>query len=452
MPTLVLLNRPLALSLGLDAEALEAPPHCGVFSGNLIPTGAKPVAQNYAGHQFGHFTLLGDGRAVLLGEHLCPDGKQVDIHLKGAGLTPYSRRGDGRASLGPMLREFIISEAMHALGIPTTRSLAVATTGEQVFRHGVEPGAMLTRVASSHLRVGTFQFATAHGGTALLSELVNFAISKHRIGREGDDSPPALQLLRHCVDGQAALVASWMLVGFIHGVMNTDNMAISGETLDFGPCAFMDTYHSAAVFSSIDHHGRYAYGNQPEIALWNLTRLAESLLPGLDPDRTTAIALAESVLADFSARYAKAWSAGMRAKLGLIQAEPEDTGLFESLLAAMQEDQLDYTRTFRQLARLPSLAASPTLARWLPGWHQRLERQGLPMETVQSLMDSHNPAVIPRNHIVENVLASAVEGDLLPLQELLDALQNPYSDPANIEFTQPPSKDFQLQYQTFCGT
>jgi len=453
-PKLVILNRALAESLGLDADVLESPPHSQVFSGSVVPLGARPIAQAYAGHQFGHFTLLGDGRAMLLGEHLCPDGRRVDIHLKGSGLTAYSRRGDGRASLGPMLREFIISESLHALGIPTTRSLAVALTGEEIFRSGIEAGAVLTRVASSHIRVGTFQWAAAHGDVVSLHALVRYAVARHLPKGDGADpeNSAALRLLDFCVASQAKLIASWMLVGFIHGVMNTDNMAVSGETLDFGPCAFMDTFNPRTVFSSIDHHGRYAYANQPEIALWNLTRLAEALLGAIHPDHVTALAQAERSLQRFPQCYADAWSSGMRCKLGLQRAETGDADLFESLLEAMEHDQLDYTRTFRHLPRIHPQEASPKLARWLLRWRERLGRQALSAHDVQAIMDRHNPAVIPRNHQVENALAAASMGDLAPMKRLLNALAEPFSDSAPDDLCQPPPRDFEENYQTYCGT
>jgi uncharacterized protein YdiU (UPF0061 family) len=355
-----------------------------------------------------------------------------------------------------MLREFIISESLHALGIPTTRSLAVALTGEEIFRSGIEPGAVLTRVASSHIRVGTFQWAAAHGGGTSLQALVRYAVARHLPGDDGanadPETPAALRLLDFCVDSQARLIASWMLVGFIHGVMNTDNMAVSGETLDFGPCAFMDTFNPRTVFSSIDHHGRYAYGNQPEIALWNLTRLAEALLEAIHSDHVTALALVERSLQRFSQRYADAWSAGMRSKLGLLQAEPGDADLFESLLEAMEEDQLDYTRTLRNLPRIHPQEATPKLARWLLRWRERLERQELSADDVRAIMDRHNPAVIPRNHQVENALAAATVGDLAPLKRLLNALAEPFSESAPDDLCQPPPRDFERNYQTYCGT
>lgn len=456
-PHLVVLNRALAVDLGLEPDLLTASPHNGLFSGSWLPNEVRPLAQRYAGHQFGHFTILGDGRAMLLGEHLCPDGRRVDIHLKGAGTTPCTRRGDGRATLGPMLREFLISEAMHALGIPTTRSLAVAMTGESCFRHGMEPGAMLTRVASSHLRVGTFQFAAVQGDPALLGTLVQYAFSRHvecaqTATEDRSASSAALRLLQHCVASQAELIAAWMLVGFIHGVMNTDNMAISGETIDYGPCAWMNTYEPTTVFSSIDHHGRYAYANQPEIALWNLTRLAESLLPVLADDRDEAMRLAEVTLNEFPARYAKAWSAGMRAKLGLEEAVAGDSDLVESLLETMREEQLDYTNTFRTLPEMEVHDASPKLARWLLRWHQRLGIEGKTPQQAKLRMAACNPAVIARNHLVESALGDAVAGDFAKFHRLLEVLSQPYQMPTDPTFCEPSGPEYDRHYQTFCGT
>src|SRR5690625_2787683 len=346
-PKLVKLNASLADALGLDVQALTVYA-AHIFSGNELPDQAKPLAQAYAGHQFGSFTMLGDGRAILFGEQITPQGERFDISFKGSGRTPYSRGGDGRAVLGPMLREYMISEAMHGLRIPTTRSLAVVTTGEQVYREAAESGAVLTRVARSHLRVGTFQYAANCGSIADLRTLTDYALTRHDSVPEATDER-ALHLLRQVMKRQASLVAQWQLVGFIHGVMNTDNMTISGETIDYGPCAFMDTYDPATVFSSIDRNGRYAYGNQPQIAAWNLARFAESLLPILHTEETQAIKLAEEALKHFPDLFHQAWYEGMRAKLGLFHEEPEDQQLIHTLLKAMEEAKADYTNTFRAL-------------------------------------------------------------------------------------------------------
>ncbi|HTO03268.1 MAG TPA: YdiU family protein, partial [Opitutus sp.] len=347
-PRLVVLNRPLAERLGLDADALASNDGAAIFAGNRLPPGSVPLAQAYAGHQFGHFTPLGDGRAILLGEQITPRGERFDIQLKGSGPTPYSRRGDGRAALGPMLREYIISEAMHGLGIPTTRSLAVAATGESVYRESALPGAVLTRVAASHLRVGTFQWAAAAGDETAVRALVDYTVGRHYPELSGAENR-ARALLGVVIERQAALIARWLLVGFVHGVMNTDNMAISGETIDYGPCAFIDVYDPVTVFSSIDRNGRYAYGNQPAIAQWNLTRFAETLLPLFDLVEERAVEIATEALAAFSERYQHHWLAGMRRKLGLFTDEPGDRALIESLLTWMQNSKSDFTNSFAGL-------------------------------------------------------------------------------------------------------
>ncbi len=348
-PHLVLLNRPLAEHLGLDPATLGAPENAGWFTGNTLPPGASPIAQAYAGHQYGHFVILGDGRAILIGEQLTPRGERFDIQLKGSGRTPFSRRGDGRAALGPMLREYIISEAMHALGIPTTRSLAVAVTGEPVFRETTLPGAVLTRVAASHIRVGTFEWAAARNDLDALRALVDYTLQRHYPELK-DAEHPVPALLQAVIERQAALIARWQLVGFVHGVMNTDNMALSGETIDYGPCAFMDAYNPATVFSSIDHHGRYAYGNQPSIAHWNLSRLASALLPLMHEDEKEAVNMANEILRTFPNHFGAHWLAGLRAKLGLFNEEPDDEALANDLLGAMQEHGGDFTNTFRDLS------------------------------------------------------------------------------------------------------
>ena len=448
-PRLVLLNRPLARSLGLNPDLLEIP---AVFAGNEIPAGAEPIAQAYAGHQFGHFTNLGDGRAALLGEHLVPDGQRFDIQLKGSGRTPFSRGGDGRAALGPMLREYLISEAMHALGIPTTRSLAVATTGEDVFRTEILPGAVLTRIAASHIRVGTFQYAAAHEDLVALRALADHTLSRHFPELDREETR-YFGFFEAVMDRQASLIAKWLHFGFIHGVMNTDNMTLSGETIDYGPCAFMDHYDPNTVFSSIDRQGRYAYGKQPEIARWNLARLAETLLPLLHEDSDTAIDLANEALGSFEDRFRGYWLAGMRAKLGLFTAEKEDSALVQGLLDWMEKSRMDFTNTFRSLGD-PSVPAFPEGE--FPGWHERwtarLSRQPQSPAEVAACMGSHNPSVIPRNHKVEEALAAASDhGDLSMLGNLLEVLTNPFVANPPAEFTSPAPQGG-AAYQTFCGT
>ena len=447
-PRPVILNRLLATTLGLEPDLLET----AVFAGNEIPDGALPIAQAYAGHQFGHFTNLGDGRAVLLGEHLAPDGKRFDIQLKGSGRTPFSRGGDGRAALGPMLREYIISEAMHALGIPTTRSLAVVATGEEVIRTGLLPGAVLTRIAASHIRVGTFQYAAAQDDLAALQALADYTLHRHFPELDHGDSR-YFEFLQAVIDRQASLIAKWLHVGFIHGIMNTDNMALSGETIDYGPCAFMDHYDPNTVFSSIDQHGRYAYGKQPEIARWNLARLAETLLPLLHKDEQTAIDLANEALGAFEERFRGYLLEGMRAKLGIFNAEAADAGLVQDLLDWMEQNQTDYTNTFR---RLGEMAAPPFHDAAFPQWHERwttrLTRQPQSLTDAAELMRSNNPSVIPRNHKVEEALAAASDhGDMSVTERLLAALENPYAPGPSAEFTSPPPPGGP-NYQTFCGT
>ncbi|HSM28313.1 MAG TPA: YdiU family protein [Thioalkalivibrio sp.] len=477
-PVLVLLNRSLADELGLDAEALQGPDAQQMLGGNLQGPGSEPIAQAYAGHQFGHFTLLGDGRAHLLGEHLAPDGRRVDIQLKGSGPTPYSRRGDGRAALGPMLREYLISEAMHGLGIPTTRSLAVVATGERVFREEALPGAVLTRVADSHIRVGTFQYAAALDAgmdvpgqkgsrtdgadeTRFTRALADYTLRRHYPERAERPTRYA-DLLDAVIDRQAALIANWMRVGFVHGVMNTDNMTLSGETIDYGPCAFMDHYDPATVFSSIDRQGRYAFANQARIGQWNLARLAETLLPLLNPEAETALALAEEAIGRFPSRFSAHWHAAMRAKLGLANEEPGDEALSDSLLEWMQRTGADYTNTFRDLSAPAAITSpasvnaafgDPEFQSWHTRWRERLYRQPDTPEDALERMRAANPAVIPRNHRVEAALAAAVEtGDLGPARRLLGALIDPYDARLDdSEYRQPPAPE-QRVYQTFCGT
>ena len=442
-PRLLVLNEPLAAELGLDAQWLRSDDGVRFLTGTALPDGAKPVAQAYAGHQFGSYSpRLGDGRALLLGEI---DGR--DLHLKGSGRTPFARGGDGLAAVGPMLREYVISEAMHALGIPTTRSLAVIATGRSIVRENLAPGAVLARVAASHLRVGSFQFARATGDEGLLRRLAGHALTRHH-----QDAGDALGLFRAVVDAQADLIARWMLSGFIHGVMNTDNMTISGETIDYGPCAFMDAFDPSTVFSSIDHGGRYAYGNQPTIAQWNLARLAEAMLPLFDDDQDAAITKATEALAGFRPRYAAATLAGFRAKLGLRQA---DAALAEDLLSLLQTHRTDFTSFFRKLAATARQAPGETageaageelapFADWIKRWRA--------LDPDPDAMDRVNPIYIPRNHLVEQALAAATDDDLAPLRALLDAVTAPFDErPGLARFAEPAPPDFGT-YRTFCGT
>jgi serine/tyrosine/threonine adenylyltransferase len=454
-PRLLAFNRPLAAALGLDPDALAGADGAAIFAGNVLPDGGRPIAQAYAGHQYGHFTALGDGRAILLGEQVTPAGDRVDIQLKGAGPTRFSRRGDGRAALGPMLREYIISEAMHALGIPTTRSLAVVTTGEPVYRESALEGAVLTRVAASHIRVGTMQWAAAHPDTGAARALADYVIGRHYPGLS-DAQEPYLALLQAIIARQAALIAQWQLVGFVHGVMNTDNMALSGETIDYGPCAFMDAYHPGTVFSSIDQGGRYAYGNQPAIAQWNLARLAEAMLPLFDADADRAVARATEVLAGFSVLFERHWLDGMQAKLGLFAPEPDDAVLANDLLDVMQRRSADFTNTFRRLtAGRPATAAADAESEWA-AWHRRWEaRRGRQPQTAAesaALMRQHNPAVIPRNHNVEAALAAATTThDLSVMDRLLSVLSTPYDHDRDLPAFSEPGPD-DGPYRTFCGT
>lgn len=453
-PELVIFNHPLAESLGLDPESLQSDEGIEILAGNQIPEGSKPIAQAYAGHQFGHFTMLGDGRAVLLGEQLTPEGERFDIQFKGSGRTPFSRGGDGRAALGPMLREFIISEAMHGLGIPTTRSLAVVVTGAPVQREELLEGAILTRVAASHIRVGTFQYAAARQVVEDLRTFADYTIDRH-YPEIIDDPNPYVSFLQKVVERQASLIAKWQLVGFIHGVMNTDNMTISGETIDYGPCAFMDIYDPDTVFSSIDRKGRYAYGNQPGIAEWNLARLAETLLPLFDDDQEKAIDIATNTLSEFATLYHKNWLSGMRSKLGLFNEEQQDATLVKNLLEIMKDNQSDYTNTFRALT-LGDLDALPmcktsVFNEWDERWKERLARQPESEDAAKQLMRQSNPSVIPRNHRVEEALDAAVEGDFGVLENLLNALDSPYAYSAEQEEYVAPSPST-TPYQTFCGT
>ncbi len=465
LPERVLLNDALAVQLGWDPRALE-PAAADIFSGNQLPEDADPIAMAYAGHQFGNFVpQLGDGRAILLGERRDRDGMLRDIQLKGAGRTRFSRGGDGRAALGPMLREYLISEAMQALGIPTTRALAVVTTGERVLRDtGMLPGAVLTRVAASHVRVGTFEFFGARGDQDGVRALLDYVIARHYPDARGAPVP-ALAVLEAVIERQAALIADWMRVGFIHGVMNTDNMTISGETIDYGPCAFMDTYDPKTVFSSIDRRGRYAYSNQPAIAKWNLARFAEALLPLIDPDGERAVELATEVLNRFDARADSHWLARVRRKIGLASDEGGDGALVSRWLACLQEGAVDFTLAFRSLGNAAAGAdAARTALRalfpahspidaWLTDWHQRLQRDARTPAARSADQHAANPAFIPRNHRVEAALQAASDhGDLRPFTKLLGILQRPYDDqPEAAEYQRPPEAAERILH-TFCGT
>ena len=445
-PRLIKVNTGLAAELGIDLARLSAE----VAVGNALPHGAAPLAQAYAGHQFGGFVpQLGDGRAILLGEVIDTSGKRRDIQLKGAGQTPFSRRGDGRAALGPVLREYLVSEAMHALGLPTTRALMAATTGEKVYREQVLPGAVLTRVAASHIRVGTFQYFAVRRDLESLRALADHVIARHYPQLAGAANP-YLALLDAVIMAQAALVARWVQVGFIHGVMNTDNMTISGETIDYGPCAFMDAYDPATVFSSIDEGGRYAYDNQAPIAQWNLARLAETLLTLIDADLDTAVRIATERIENFPAIYIRHWLKGFRAKIGLISEEDGDMALIQALLDQMQLARADFTLTFRRLARGEDV---PELAAWTPPWRQRLISDPQSTEDRLALMRGVNPAVIPRNHLVEEMIAAAVtHGDYAPFETMLEALSRPHDEqPSGSRYAAaPPQRD--EAYRTFCGT
>ena len=454
-PELLVLNDQLAADLGLDPQYLRSPEGVRLLVGNHVPAGATPVAQAYAGHQFGGYSpLLGDGRALLLGEVIDRSGRLVDVHLKGSGRTPFARAGDGRAVVGPMLREYIVSEAMHALHIPTTRSLAVVATGRQVRRDDMLPGAVLARVAGSHLRVGSFQYARATENMDLLKRLADHAIGRH-YPQAADAANPYLALFAAVVSAQAELVARWMLVGFVHGVMNTDNMTISGETIDYGPCAFMDAFNPAAVYSSIDVGGRYAYANQPVLAEWNLARLAEAMLPLIDQDQEKAVAPAVEVLGGFRGQYSKAWTRGMAAKLGLDGVDESGAAgaLVDDVLDILKDGPVDYTLFFRNLGKAARGDRRPVrgmvldlaaLDSWVVRWQD--------LQPDAQLMDSVNPAYIPRNHLVEEALSAATGGDRAPLQQLLAAVSHPFTERPGLErYMQGPPEDFG-SYMTFCGT
>ncbi|MDI5891240.1 protein adenylyltransferase SelO [Halomonas rhizosphaerae] len=462
-PRLVAFNRPLAEQLGFDLAAFDEHQAAEWFAGNAVPEGAEPLAQAYAGHQFGHFNpRLGDGRAVLLGEVTDREGRLRDIQLKGAGMTPFSRGADGRAPLGPVLREYLVSEAMHVLGVPTTRALAAVTTGERVFRRVPEPGAVLTRVAASHLRVGTFQYFAARDDLEAVRTLADLAIERHYPAlAEREESERYLALVEAVQARQASLVAKWMGLGFIHGVMNTDNCSIAGETIDYGPCAFMEAYDPAMVFSSIDEGGRYAYRNQPWIAQWNLARLAETLIPLIDDDQERAVERATAVIKAFEGQYEAEWLAVMREKLGLVKEEESDRALVDALLEAMQAGRADFTLAFRRLGEAleedaPALLAlfedDEALKAWLPRWRERLVREDVGMAEIAGRIRAVNPLYIPRNHRVEEALAAAAEGDFAPFETLRQVLADPFAEqPGREDYTR-PAPPSEAVFRTFCGT
>lgn len=461
-PERLAINGALAASLGLSVEELSSPEGVDGLAGNRVPDGADPIALAYAGHQFGRLVpRLGDGRAILLGEVVAKDGRRVDVQLKGAGPTPFSRGGDGRAALGPVLREYLVSEAMAALGVPTTRALAAVRTGERVYREAPLPGAVLTRVASSHLRVGTFQYFAVRGDVEALARLTEYALARHypeMCSHEG----PALTLIDAVTSAQAGLVARWMGVGFVHGVMNTDNTSIAGETIDYGPCAFLDTYDPGRTFSSIDEGGRYAFANQPRIALWNLARLAEAVLPLVDPDEKRAAEILTTRLERFGPRFEEALAAEMRRKLGLVTAREDDLALARDLLARMHENHADYTLTFRRLADVVDAGdESPVatlfddggaFAEWAATYRARLAAEPRSPEERAASMRRASPAFIPRNHRVEEMIAAAAGGDMAPFERLHRVLGRPYEDqPGDAELAEPPGEE-QWSYRTFCGT
>ncbi len=455
-PKLIKVNRELADELGLDPTALSSPTGVEILAGNRTPDGAEPLAMAYAGHQFGGWApQLGDGRAILLGEVVDRNGQRRDIQLKGSGQTPFSRMGDGRAPLGPVLREYIVSEAMAALGVPTTRTLAAVATGQPVMREAILPGAVLTRVAASHIRVGTFQFFTARRDDEAVRLLADHVIERHYPDAANDENRYKA-LFQWIVDRQTALIASWMGLGFIHGVMNTDNMTVSGETIDYGPCAFLDTYHPDTVFSSIDHTGRYAYSNQPIVARWNLACLAQSLPPLLDADETAAVTWAQSVVDAFPGRFLKAWLAVMRRKLGMVTAQEGDAALIDDLLERMAANGADFTLTFRRLADgadAGGLFTDPaSMEAWLETWHARLALENIDPAERQAAMQAVNPLYIPRNHLVEEAIAAGYGGDFGPFEAMLKVLATPFDDqPGRERYALPPRPE-EVVRQTFCGT
>ena len=454
-PELIILNKDLSKDLDLDFTDIKEKDLSQLFSGNLLPTGSNSIAQAYAGHQFGHFTMLGDGRAILMGEHLSKNNERHDIQFKGSGITPFSRSGDGRAALGPMLREYIISEAIHALGIPTTRSLAVVKTGENVMRDTYLPGAILTRVASSHIRVGTFQYIAATQNDKNLKVMMDYVINRHYPNIKNSKNK-ALDLLKTLIDVQINLVVDWMRIGFIHGVMNTDNMSISGETIDYGPCAFMDEYNPQTVFSSIDQHGRYAFLNQPKIVKWNLTRFAESIISLIHNDNNKAIEIATETINNFESIYERKWLNMMRDKLGLFGEDIMDKELIMNLLNWMYKNKADYTNTFCFLMN-EKFAFSEKFNNedflvWKKEWKTRLKLNNNNEEKYLKLMRSVNPLLIPRNHKVEEALEAANKSDFIPMKNLIEVLRKPYNNQSNISGFQYTSSINNKKYQTFCGT
>ncbi len=459
-PKLIRLNHALAAELGLDVSALSEAELAAIFSGNQIPLHAQPLAMAYAGHQFGHFSpQLGDGRAILLGEVMDRNGKRRDIQLKGPGRTPFSRSGDGRAALGPVLREYIVSEFMHAIGIPATRALAAVLTGDEVYRETTKPGGVFTRVASSHIRVGTFQFFASRGDMGSVRRLADYTIARHYPACSQAERP-YLALFEAVLERQAQLMAKWTAIGFVHGVMNTDNMAVSGETIDFGPCAFIDHYDPDALFSSIDQNGRYAFSNQPLIAQWNLARLAETLVPLIDANQDAAVRLVTEVLETFPARFEGHRMAAMRAKLGLRTTQDGDAGLIKHLLDLMQLGTVDYTVAFRALSNADSdetllalFAETQATTDWLMGWRNRLTNEGTGTASAHTAMRAVNSAYIPRNHRIEQAIRAAEDhGDFAPFNVLVDVLAKPFEDqPDNIDYQTPPTPDERVT-KTFCGT
>ena len=454
-PKLVIFNHNLSKELGLDFSVIEDNLLPSIFAGSLLPQESECIAQAYAGHQFGYFTMLGDGRAIVIGEHLSKNNKRFDIQFKGSGKTPYSRNGDGRAALGPMLREYIISEAMHGLGISTTRSLAVVTTGENVIRETPLPGAILTRVAASHIRVGTFQYVTMQDDIKTLKTLFNYTINRHYPELK-DSNNQALSLLKIVMEKQIKLVTDWMRVGFIHGVMNTDNMTVSGETIDYGPCAFMDNYNPETVFSSIDQHGRYAYFNQPGITKWNLARFAESLIPLIDNNKDKAIEMATEVINSFAEKYKKSWFKMMHKKLGLLGEDSKDENLIIDLLSWMHQNKADYTNTFcflmNENIQENKIYNNQGFISWKQQWQERLKLHNNSPEKSLKLMCSVNPLVIARNHKVEEVLKEANNGNLNPFNDFLKVLEKPYEKQTKTNNYQFPAPSSEKKYQTFCGT
>ena len=455
-PSVVILNDELSKELGLDFTSIDKDSIADIFCGNVLPDGADPIAQAYAGHQFGHFTNLGDGRAIVLGEHVTPNNDQVDIQYKGSGQTPYSRGADGRAALGPMLREYVISESMHGLGIPTTRSLAVTKTGENVFRERPLPGAILTRVAKSHIRVGTFQYLAAKGDLKTLKDLVSYSINRH-YPQFRNETNLALALLNAVMGQQINLIVHWMRVGFIHGVMNTDNMTISGETIDYGPCAFMDEYDEETCFSSIDLQGRYSFGNQPRIAQWNLARFAETLIPLINKDEKKSIAIAEEGINSFKDIYEKKWLEMMKNKLGIFDEEDKDLELIQDLLSWMKAHKVDYTNTFCYLMEQKignsEIYEDSDFVNWKIEWKDRLKRSQRSEVEITNMMRSVNPIVIPRNHKIEEILHDAeIKDDYSSLKKLLKFVKYPYLFQEGIGLFQEPSGVSYKEYKTFCGT